>query len=101
MPMNRDQLIQMLANLDTGSLLKALAVNGIHIAPPEGDDVVSQLMNEGSVQERWNDMRVPISKQQTPPISDPSKYLQALEPQSPELFQQPFYPSINVGDQEE
>lgn len=80
--MNREQLISILGALDTPTLVKALSVTGINIAPEQMD---SELMVEEDPQEKWNDIKISLDKSPKPPIHNPGAYL--LPPKQPMPYQ--------------
>lgn len=65
----RDKLVSILAQMDTPSLLRALAVNGIHVGQPQGDDVLEGMEADDGIQS-WNDRKIQVGEDDRPALSD-------------------------------
>lgn len=98
--MNRDQMISLLAALDTPSLVRGLAANGITVqAPAGGDDILGGLAadDENHIQS-WNDRTIEVEGvDDRPPLTTKDWMITKQKPPGEPMNPQQDYAGIGVA----
>lgn len=97
--MDREQLINMLGSMDTGSLIKMLATQGVKIEDP-GCDMDMDEDDSGSKVADWNTREVQVGSDERPKLFDKHKFLkmdikQPMQ-QAPEYLNPEYSPNMEA-----
>jgi hypothetical protein len=86
--MDRDVIEKIITSMDTGTLVKMLATQGVNIQaePTSGQELVDAAQGGDKI-ESWNDMKVPGASSARPPIHDPQTYTEQRAQERPEYMQ--------------